>query len=51
MTRPVSDSPSAVGSAHGWAHIGIIDSLIENGIEPDVACCTSVGARSSGCEI
>ena len=32
------------GSARGWAHIGIIDSLIEAGIEPDIVCGTSIGA-------
>lgn len=32
------------GSARGWAHIGIIDALIEAGIEPDIVCGTSIGA-------
>lgn len=32
------------GSARGWAHIGVIDSLIEAGIVPDVVCGTSIGA-------
>jgi NTE family protein len=32
------------GSARGWAHIGVIDSLIEAGIEPDIVCGTSMGA-------
>jgi NTE family protein len=32
------------GSARGWSHIGIIDSLAEAGIEPDIICGTSIGA-------
>ena len=32
------------GSARGWAHIGIIDALIEAGIEPDIVCGTSIGS-------
>lgn len=33
------------GSARGWAHIGVIRALHEAGIEPDIACGTSIGAR------
>jgi NTE family protein len=32
------------GSARGWAHIGVLESLIEAGIEPDIICGTSMGA-------
>ena len=32
------------GAARGWAHIGILKSLIERGIEPDIICGTSIGA-------
>ncbi len=32
------------GAARGWAHIGIIDSLIAAGIEPEIICGTSIGA-------
>lgn len=32
------------GSSRGWSHIGIINALAENGIEPDVVCGTSIGA-------
>jgi len=42
------------GSARGWAHIGIIESLIEAGVEADIVCGTSIGslvgaAYVSGC--
>jgi NTE family protein len=32
------------GSARGWSHIGVIDSLVAAGIEPDIICGTSIGA-------
>ncbi|MBU2549563.1 MAG: patatin-like phospholipase family protein [Proteobacteria bacterium] len=32
------------GSARGWAHLGVIEVLVENGIEPEVVCGTSIGA-------
>ncbi|MGE5165418.1 MAG: patatin-like phospholipase family protein [Sphingobacteriales bacterium] len=32
------------GSARGWSHIGIIESLVEAGIEPDIVCGTSIGS-------
>ncbi len=32
------------GASRGWSHIGVIDSLIAEGIEPDIVCGTSVGA-------
>jgi len=32
------------GAARGWAHIGVIDALLEAGIEPDIVCGTSIGA-------
>src|SRR4030088_1810844 len=44
MTRPRIGLALGSGSARGWAHIGVIASLIEAGIEPDVVCGTSIGA-------
>lgn len=32
------------GSARGWAHIGVLSALAEQGIEPDIVCGSSVGA-------
>ena len=32
------------GSARGWAHIGVIEALVEAGIRPDIVCGTSIGA-------
>jgi len=32
------------GASRGWSHVGIIDALVAEGIEPDIVCGTSVGA-------
>jgi NTE family protein len=45
----MSQSPSiglalGSGASRGWSHIGVIDALVEEGIEPDIVCGTSVGA-------
>lgn len=32
------------GSARGWAHIGVINALAQQGIKPDVICGTSIGS-------
>jgi len=32
------------GSARGWSHIGVINALAAQGIEPDIVCGTSAGA-------
>lgn len=32
------------GAARGWAHIGVIRALAEEGIVPDIVCGTSIGA-------
>lgn len=32
------------GSSRGWAHIGVINALTEQGIIPDVVCGTSIGS-------
>ena len=36
------------GAARGWAHIGVIQALMDNGIEPDIVCGTSAGALVGG---
>src|SRR4249919_3061416 len=32
------------GSARGWAHIGVLQALLEAGIVPELVCGTSIGA-------
>lgn len=44
MTRPRIGLALGSGSARGWSHIGVIDSLIEAGIEPEIVCGASIGA-------
>lgn len=44
VARPRIGLALGSGSARGWAHIGIIDTLLEVGIEPDIVCGTSIGA-------
>jgi NTE family protein len=44
MTRHRIGLALGSGSARGWAHIGVIDSLIDAGIEPDIVCGASMGA-------
>ena len=36
------------GAARGWAHIGVLSALAENGIEPEIVCGSSIGALVGG---
>jgi len=36
------------GASRGWSHIGVIKALLNEGIEPDIVCGTSVGAIIGG---
>ncbi|NNF80853.1 MAG: NTE family protein rssA [Rhizobiales bacterium] len=47
--RPKIGLALGAGVARGWSHIGVIQQLIEEGIEPDVVSGTSVGALVGGC--
>jgi NTE family protein len=44
MAHPKIGLALGSGSARGLAHIGVLDALLEAGIEPDVVCGTSIGA-------
>ncbi len=44
MSRPRIGLALGSGSARGWAHVGVIDALLEAGIAPDIVCGTSMGA-------
>jgi NTE family protein len=39
------------GAARGWAHIGVLQALIEAGIRPSVVAGTSIGAVVGGCHV
>lgn len=44
MKRPRIGLALGSGSARGWAHVGVIEALLENGIVPDVVSGCSMGA-------
>ncbi len=44
MARPRIGVALGSGAARGWSHIGVLTSLVEAGVEPDVVCGTSIGA-------
>lgn len=50
----VSDKPRigialGSGSARGWAHVGVLQALIEMGVKPDIVAGTSAGALVGAC--
>ena len=47
--RPVIGLALGGGAARGFAHIGVIRTLLEKGIVPDVITGTSIGAVVGGC--
>jgi NTE family protein len=52
--KPVAERPSiglalGGGAARGFAHIGVIRTLVAHGIVPDVIVGTSIGAVAGGC--
>ncbi len=44
MTQPKIGLALGSGAARGWAHIGVIEALAQEGIAPDIICGTSMGA-------
>jgi NTE family protein len=51
MARPVIGIALGGGAARGWAHIGVLKSLIAAGLEPDIVAGTSMGAVAGACFI
>jgi len=49
MTRPKIGLALGGGVARGWAHIGLVRVLMEEGITPDIIAGTSIGAVVGGC--
>src|SRR5258706_11458856 len=55
LERPHGGKPLSIGlalsggAARGFAHIGVMRTLIANGIKPDVITGTSIGAVVAGC--
>jgi NTE family protein len=48
-TRPTIGLALGGGAARGFAHIGVIRTLVAHGIVPDVIVGTSIGAVAGGC--
>jgi NTE family protein len=49
--RPTIGIALGGGAARGWAHIGVLKSLIAAGLEPDIVAGTSIGAVAGACYI
>ncbi|MCB9992322.1 MAG: patatin-like phospholipase family protein [Hyphomicrobiaceae bacterium] len=48
MRKPKIGLALGGGAARGWAHIGVIETLREAGIVPDIICGTSIGSLIGG---
>lgn len=51
MERPTLGLALGGGAARGWAHIGVLRSLIAAGLEPDIIAGTSIGAVAGACYV
>jgi NTE family protein len=51
MARPMIGIALGGGAARGWAHIGVLKTLIEAGLEPDIVAGTSIGAVAGACYV
>ena len=51
MDRPKIGIALGGGAARGWAHIGVLKSLIEAGLKPDIVAGTSIGAVAGACYV
>lgn len=49
LRKPVIGVAFGAGAARGWAHIGVLNALIEADITPSVVAGTSIGAVVGGC--
>lgn len=48
MHKPKIGLALGGGAARGWSHIGVIETLTQAGITPDIVCGTSMGALVGG---
>ncbi len=48
MAKPLIGLALGGGAARGLAHIGVIEALVEAGLEPDIIAGTSIGAIAGG---
>lgn len=47
--RPTIGIALGGGAARGWAHIGVLKTLVAAGLEPDIVAGTSIGAVAGAC--
>ena len=50
-TKPKIGIALGGGAARGWAHIGVLKTLIDAGFAPDIVAGTSIGAVAGGCYV
>lgn len=48
---PVIGVALGSGSARGWAHLGVLRTLEQSGLRPDLVCGTSIGALVGGAHV
>jgi NTE family protein len=51
MARPVIGIALGGGAARGWAHIGVLKTLMDARLEPDIVAGTSIGAVAGACYV
>lgn len=51
MARPIIGIALGGGAARGWAHIGVLKTLMDAGLEPDIVAGTSIGAVAGACYV
>jgi len=51
MIKPTIGIALGGGAARGWAHIGVLKTLVAAGLEPDIVAGTSIGAVAGACYV
>src|SRR5262245_23188966 len=51
MARPILGIALGGGAARGWAHIGVLKTLIDAGLEPDIVAGPSLCAVAGACYV
>jgi NTE family protein len=51
MGKPTIGIALGGGAARGWAHIGVLKTLVAAGLEPDIVAGTSIGAVAGACYV
>src|SRR6516165_3392444 len=51
MSKPTIGIALGGGVARGWAHIGVLKTLVAAGLQPDIVAGTSIGAVAGACYV